>query len=128
MADYELLKQIAASKAAKMQAVAGTTKRFEQPCDKATRLSEGVPYYMAPDTRPKDEHVPQTLGDPNNRQASGYRSDVPDSDWLSAPKEDGTRRPGFTGSEDVAAHAVGRATAKSLPKDPATVGRGARRR
>jgi hypothetical protein len=147
MTDPELLKQLEASRTNKTRNIVGNTDRFEWDRRKASRLSEGVPYHMEPDMRPKDESAPQALGEgKNNLRADHYPNEVADygraqDKWadgrLGSGVNDGPLKPGnsyrrdlgasYSGSGSAAAHAVGRPTARNLPKDPATTGRGRRR-
>jgi hypothetical protein len=149
MADYDMLKQIKQSRQAKVDAVTGgDSSRFEWSRDRAARIAQAAFYSQPASMIPKDVHAPQALGDRAvNQQAPDYVDDVKGTEerWAdgrltaSGPwgSDDGMAKPdnrgsnpgaGYSGVGAAAAHSPGRATARNLPKDPATTGRGARRR
>jgi len=134
--DYDMLRQLKASREAKVRSVAGDTSRFEWDREKAQRLGH-APYYSNPTPKPPDLSGPQKLGDPLNLRAPSreYFDDTPDNEWMRSPNESAERNPatseggrpgaGFVGSEKAARHRPAR-PAPRLPLAPSAVGLGAR--
>ena len=142
MADNDLLRQIKASRLAKRSAM-GVKQPYEYPPEKASRVSDGVPYYRQVTERPPDLSGPQKLGDERNLRGPGYADDTrnPLGRWTDAHGGDsgvgnvaGERKPnnrdknlgsGFVGSEHQASHAFGKPS-RRITDSPANAGPGAR--
>jgi hypothetical protein len=116
LADFDLLKQVKASREAKVKAVAGDTKRFEWDRDKAARIGM-APYYSQPrNYNSPDMEAPQALGDPEVTQRGwpkeNYYNDA--SGWARSPGESAEKKPNFDMMESKSRHAVAK-PARNLP-------------
>src|SRR6516165_11975766 len=141
MADYDLLKQLRASREAKTRAVTkdvgGIKGRYEFDRDKASRLAEGVPFHMRPsnynspdfskDNQHQGDREVTGRGWPSEGPAS-YYDDAKDSDWVRSPDESSEKsRPARFDTMESKSRKPGYAKPPGrIPDNPAELGPGHR--